>query len=67
MILHVDAYEYTTPIVGGRIVSFKSFPRILVLHEMQTPSYRFWTRVAVSIVIVGMDAHEGIDIFVRNG
>ena len=37
------------PIAGGRIIGFISFPRVLVLCEMQTVSSKIWTRVALSI------------------
>ena len=40
---------YYLPIVGGRIIGFIPFPRVLVLCEMQSVSSRIWTRVAVSI------------------
>ena len=34
---------------GGRIIGFITFPRVLILCEMQLASSRIWTRVAVSI------------------
>ena len=37
------------PQSGRRMVGFISFPRILVLCEMQSTSSRIWTRVTVSI------------------
>ena len=37
------------PIAGGWIVRFITFPRVIVLCEMQSVSSRIWTRVAVSI------------------
>ena len=40
---------YYLPIAGGRIIGFIPFPRVLVLCEMQSVSFRIWTRVAVSI------------------
>ena len=40
---------YYLPIAGGRIIGFITFPRVLVLCEMQSVSSRIWTRVAVSI------------------
>ena len=40
---------YYLPIVGGRIIGFICFPRVLVVCEMQSVSSRIWTRVAVSI------------------
>ena len=40
---------YYLPIVGGRIIGFIPFPRVLVQCEMQSVSSRIWTRVAVSI------------------
>ena len=40
---------YYLPIAGGRIIGFIPFPRVLVLCEMQSDSFRIWTRVAVSI------------------
>ena len=40
---------YNLPIAGGRIIGYITFPRVLVLCEMQSVSSRFWTRVAVSI------------------
>ena len=33
------------PIAGGRILGFIPFPRVLVLCEMQSVSFRIWTRV----------------------
>ena len=41
--------SYYLPIAGGRIIGFISFPRVLVLCEMQSVSSRIWTRVAVFI------------------
>ena len=41
--------SYYLPIVGGRIIGFIPFPRVLGLCEMQSVSSRIWTRVAVSI------------------
>ena len=41
--------SYYLPIVGGRIIGFIPFPRVLVLCEMQSVSVRIWTRVAMSI------------------
>ena len=35
--------------IGGRIIGFIPFPRVLVLCEMQSVSFRIWTHVAVSI------------------
>ena len=35
-------------IVGGRIIGFIPFPRVLVLCEMQSVSSRIWTRIVVS-------------------
>ena len=40
---------YYLPIAGGRIIGFIPFPLVLVLCEMQSASYRIWTRVVVSI------------------
>ena len=40
---------YYLPIAGGRIIGFITFPRVLVLSEMQSILSRIWTRVAVSI------------------
>ena len=40
---------YYLPIAGGGIIGFILFPRVLVLCEMQSVSFRIWTRVAVSI------------------
>ena len=40
---------YYLPIDGGRIIGFITFPRVLVLCEMQSVSSRIWTRVTVSI------------------
>ena len=40
---------YYLPITGGRIIGFIPFPRVLVLCEMQSASFRIWTRIAVSI------------------
>ena len=41
--------SYYLPIAGGRIIGFIAFPRVLVLCEMQSVSFRIWTRVAVFI------------------
>ena len=41
--------SYYLPIVGGRIIGFIPFPRVLVLCEMQSAWSRIWTRVALSI------------------
>ena len=41
--------SYYLPIVGGRIIGFIPFPRVLMLCGMQSVSSRIWTRVAVSI------------------
>ena len=41
--------SYYLPIAGGRIIGFISFPRVLVLCEMQSVSSRVWTCVTVSI------------------
>ena len=41
--------SYYLPVVGGRIIGFIPFPRVLVLYEMQSVSSRVWTRVTVSI------------------
>ncbi len=41
--------SYYLSIVGGRIIGFIPFPRVLVLCEMQSVRSRIWTRVAVSI------------------
>ena len=35
-------------IAGGRIIGFIPFPRVLGLCEMQSVSFRIWTRVTVS-------------------
>ena len=40
---------YYLAIAGGRIIGFIPFPRVLVLCEMQSVSYRIWTRVTVSM------------------
>ena len=40
---------YYLPIAGGRIIGFIPFPRVLVLCEMQSVSFRIWNRAAVSI------------------
>ena len=40
---------YYLPKVGGRIIGFLPFPRVLVLCEMQLAWSRIWTCVAVSI------------------
>ena len=37
------------PIAGGRMIGFIPFPRVLVLCEMLSASFRIWTRVAVFI------------------
>ena len=41
--------SYYLLIVGGRIIGFLPFTRVLVLCEMQSVSSRIWTRVAVFI------------------
>ena len=41
--------SYYLPIAGGRIIGFIPFPRVLVLCEMQSVSFRIWTRIAVFI------------------
>ena len=41
--------SYYLPIAGGRIIGFIPFLWVLVLCEMQSVSFRIWTRVAVSI------------------
>ena len=40
---------YHLPIAGRRIIGFISFPKVLVLCEMQSASARIWTHVAMSI------------------
>ena len=40
---------YYLSIVGGRIIGFIPFPRVLVLCEMQWVLSRNWTRIAVFI------------------
>ena len=40
--------SYYLPIAGGRIIGFISFPRVLVLCEMQSVSSRIWIHVALS-------------------
>ena len=40
---------YYLSIAGGRMIELISFPRVLVLCEMPSVSFRIWTRVAVSI------------------
>ena len=40
---------YYLPVAGRSIIRFIPFPKVLVLCEMQSVSFRFWTRVAVSI------------------
>ena len=40
--------SYYLPIAGGRIIGFIPFPRVLVLCEMQSVSFRIWTRIVVS-------------------
>ena len=40
--------SYYFPIAWGRIIGFISFPKVLVLCEMQSVSFRIWTRVVVS-------------------
>ena len=40
---------YYLPIAGGRIIGCITFPRVLVLCEMQSVWSSIWTRVAVSI------------------
>ena len=40
---------YYLSIIGGRIIGFIPFPRVLVPCELQSVSSRIWTRVAVFI------------------
>ena len=40
-------WPYYLLIARGRIVGFISFPRILVLYQMQTASSKFWTQITV--------------------
>ena len=40
---------YYLSIAGGWVIGFISFPRVLVLCEMQSVRSTIWTRVAVSI------------------
>ena len=47
--IYLTLLPYYLPIAGGRIIGFISFPRALVLCEMQSVSSRIWTRVVVSI------------------
>ena len=48
-IIHLAfSLSYYLPIAEGRIIGFISFPRVLVLCEMQSVSSMIWTRVAVS-------------------
>ena len=53
IIIHIsNAEEPSLPyylLFGGRIIGFIPFPRVLVECEMQSVSFRIWTRVAVSI------------------
>ena len=39
---------YYIPITGGRIIGFPPFPRVLVLHEMQSASSRFDDAMSIS-------------------
>ena len=43
-----SSLSYYLPMAERRIIGFIPFPRVLVLCEMQSVSYRIWTRVAVS-------------------
>ena len=45
------------PIVGVGIIGFILFPQVFVLCEMQSTSFRIWTRVIVSI---SYNAHDHI-------
>ena len=40
---------YYLPIAWGGIIGFIPFPRVLVLCELQSVSFRIWTRLTVSI------------------
>ena len=40
---------YYLPITGGKIIGFIPFPRVLVLCEMQSVSFRIWTCIVESI------------------
>ena len=47
--LKKSVLPYYLPIVGGRIIGFIPFPRVLVICEMRSVSSWIWTRVIVSI------------------
>ena len=47
--LKSPVYSITLPIAKGRIIGFIPFSSVLALCEMQTFSFRIWTRVTVSI------------------
>ena len=44
-----NTLSYYLPIAGGRLNWIHTFPRVLVLCEMQSVSSKIWTHVAVSI------------------
>ena len=53
------SYSYTgchtkvkTLIAGGIIIGFIFLSRVLMLREMETVSFRFWTRVAARLMYV---------------
>ena len=54
---------YYLPIVGGRIIGFIPFPRVLVLCEMQSVSSKIWTRITVSISYDDNHYTTGTSIF----
>ena len=47
-----SVFSFYLPIASGRIIGFIPFPRVLVLCEMLTASFRNWTWVTVSISYV---------------
>ena len=56
--------SYYLPIVGGRIIGFIPFPRVLVLCEMQSVSSRIWTRVTV-VISYGDNDYTTVNIMVN--
>ena len=54
--------SYYLPKAGRRIIGFIPFPRVLVLCEMQSVSFRIWTRVAVFISYDDNDYTTGTSI-----
>ena len=48
---HTNVEDSSLPIAGGRTIGFIPFLRVFVQCEIQTASFRIWTRVAVFITM----------------